>query len=291
MKSDILIDEVMGLAFLRATESYHSKKDRLFEDRFARGFLKFSWHALLELLRLPGFESRFLALGDRQCTGVWGGLLCRIRYMDDALSDALREGLDQVVILGAGSDTRALRIPGIDKVHVFEVDHPAPQAWKKERLKKMLGTLPSHITFVPIDFDQQSLEDEMAASGYKTGVRTFVISEGVTQYITAEANDATFQFVSKTAQGSRIVFSYVNRGVIDGSSEDTEKWASLTRGKGVSWIFGIDPGELEQYLSARGFTLLDHVGASDYQERYLDPLGRHLTIMEIERVALAEVTS
>ncbi|MGD2247178.1 MAG: SAM-dependent methyltransferase [Candidatus Methanofastidiosia archaeon] len=290
MKSDILVQEVMNLAFLRAMESYHLKKDRLFEDQFARGFLKFSWRAILELLRLPGVESLFLALGERQAPGVTGGLLCRIRYMDDTLSDALKEGLDQVVILGAGSDTRALRMPDIDTVQVFEVDHPAPQDWKKKCLKKMFGTLPPHITFIPMDFDRQTLEDEMAIAGFRTGARTFVICEGVTQYITAETNDAIFQFVSKAAPGSRIVFSYVNSGVIDGSFEDAEKWKSLMQSEGLSWIFGIDPGELDQYLSARGFTLLDHVGASDYQERYLNPRGRHLNIMEIERVALAEVT-
>ena len=290
MKSDEWVQQVMGLAFLRAMESHYSKRDRLFEDRFAHGFLKFSWRPFLELMRLPGVASRYYALGDRQAPGVWGALLCRIRYIDDTLSDALREGLDQIVILGAGSDTRALRIPGIDKVHVFEVDYPPPQAWKKKRLKKMLGTLPPHVVFVPMDFDRQILEDEMAAAGFRTDARTFVISEGVTQYITAEANDAIFQYVSKTAPGSRIVFSYVLRGVIDGSSEDAEKWSSFTQREGVSWIFGIDPGELEQYLSARGFALLDHVGASDYQERYLKPLGRHLNITEIERIALAEVT-
>jgi methyltransferase (TIGR00027 family) len=154
----------------------------------------------------------------------------------------------------------------------------------------MFGTLPPHITFIPMDFDRQTLEDEMAIAGFRTGARTFVICEGVTQYITAETNDAIFQFVSKAAPGSRIVFSYVNSGVIDGSFEDAEKWKSLMQSEGLSWIFGIDPGELDQYLSARGFTLLDHVGASDYQERYLNPRGRHLNIMEIERVALAEVT-
>ena len=290
MKSDEWVREVMGLAFLRAMESYYPKKDRLFEDRFARGLLEFIWRAFLELMRLPGVGSWYYALGDRQAPGVWGGLLCRIRYIDDTLSDALREGLDQMVILGAGSDTRGLRIPGIDKVRVFEVDYPAPQAWKKKRLKKMLGTLPSHVTFVPMDFDRQILEDEMAAAGFRTGARTFVICEGVTQYITAEANDAILQHVSKTAPGSRIVFSYVLRGIIDGSFEDAEKWISFAKHQGVSWIFGIDPGELEQYLSARGFALIDHVGASDYQERYLNPLGRHLNIMEIERIALAEVT-
>jgi methyltransferase (TIGR00027 family) len=290
MKSDKWVQEVMNLAFLRALESYRSKKNRLFEDQFARGFLKFSWRALLALMRLPGVESLFIALGERQAPGVWGGLLCRIRYMDDTLRDALKEGLDQVVILGAGSDTRAIRIPGIDTVHVFEVDHPAPQAWKKKCLTKMLGVLPSHISFVPMDFDQQSLEDEMAAAGFKTGARTFVISEGVTQYITEKANDAIFQYVSKTAPGSRIVFSYVHGGIIDGSFKEAEKWKSFIQSEGLSWVFGIDPGELEQYLSKRGFSLLDHVGGSDYQERYLNPLGRHLAIMEIERIALAEVT-
>ena len=291
MKSDEWVQEVMGLAFLRALESYHSKKNRLFEDQFARGFLKFSWRALLALMRLPGVGSYFIARTERQRPGVWAGFLCRIRYMDDTLCDALKEGLDQVVILGAGSDTRALRIPGVDKTQVFEVDHPVPQAWKKKCLTKMFGVLPPHITFVPMDFDQQSLEDEMTAAGFKTGVRTFVISEGVTQYITAEANDATFTYVSKAAPGSRIVFSYVHGGVIDGSFKDAEKWKSFIQSEGISWVFGIDPGELEQFLSARGFSLLDHVGASDYKERYLTPLGRHLNIMEIERIALAEVTA
>jgi methyltransferase (TIGR00027 family) len=290
MKSDRFVFGAMALAFVRALESYRSEKDRLFEDQFARGFLKFSWRALLALMRLPGVGSRFIARAERQHPGVWAGFLCRIRYIDDTLRDALKEELDQVVILGAGSDTRALRIPGVDKTQVFEVDHPVPQAWKKKCLTKMLGVLPPHISFVPMDFDQQSLEDEMVAAGFRTGARTFVISEGVTQYITEKANDAIFQYVSKTAPGSRIVFSYVHRGVIDGSFKDAEKWKSLIQNQGVSWVFGIDPGELEQFLSKRGFSLLDHIGGSDYQERYLNPLGRHLATLEIERIALAEVT-
>lgn len=290
MKSDRLVQETMGLAFLRAFESYHSGKNRLFEDQFARGFLTFSYRALLELTRLPGIGSGFLALGDRQCPGVWEGLLCRIRYIDDTLSDALKEGFSQIVILGAGSDTRALRIPGIEKTHVFEVDHPAPQAWKKLCLKKMLGTLPSHVTFIPMDFDEQPLKDGLAASGFRTNARTFVISEGVTQYITGEANDATFEYVSKTAPGSRMVFSYVHRGIIDGSFKDAQKWKSLGEQKSTPWIFGIDPAELVEYLSARGFALVDHVGGSDYQERYLNPRGRHIPPFEAERIALAVVT-
>jgi methyltransferase (TIGR00027 family) len=241
-------------------------------------------------MRLPGVGPFFLALRDRQFPGTIGGLLCRTRYIDDTLCDALKEGLDQVVILGAGFDTRALRIPGIDTAHVFEVDHPAPQTWKKKRLKKMLGVLPSHITFVPMDFDQQSLEDEMVTAGFRTGVRTFFICEGVTQYITAKANDATFTYVSKAAPGSRIVFTYIRSSIIEGTFKDAQKWKSLTQSQGVPWVFGIDPGELEQFLSARGFSLLDHVGASDYQERYLNPLGRHLDVFEIERIALAQVT-
>ena len=287
MDHDRLTLSAMAAASIRAVESY--RKDRLFTDRFARGFMKPSWRILVDILRLPLVGAGFLAVRERQFPGTMGGLICRTRYIDDTLSTALKEGLDQVVILGAGFDSRACRIPGIKTVHVFEVDHPAPQAWKKKCLKKMLGTLPSHITFVPIDFDQQSLSDEMAAAKFTTNARTFFIWEGVTQYITAEAVDATFQYVKCAGPKSKIVFTYIRRDIIDGTYKDAQKWKSITQQAGVPWIFGIDPGELDTYLAERGFTLVDHVGASLYQERYLNPLGRHLPVFEVEKTALAHI--
>lgn len=290
MKPDSASKSALAAAAVRAIESYRPRKERLFEDRFACRFLPPVWRGIIELLRLPGLGSAVLAMRERQFPGVMGNLFCRTRFIDDALRDALGKGLDQVVILGAGFDSRAYRIPGIEQTSVFEVDHPAPQAKKQARLKRMLGTLPSHVTFVPIDFDQQELEDAMAAAAFRTGARTFFIWEGVTQYITAEAVDATFRYVSRAAAtGSEIVFTYIRRGIVDGSARSAadQKLVSVLQRVGMPWVFGLDPTELAQYLAERGLKLIKDVGASDYQARYLDPIGRKMNVFEGERIALA----
>jgi methyltransferase (TIGR00027 family) len=129
----------------------------------------------------------------------------------------------------------------------------------------------------------------LAEAGFRTGTKTFFIWEGVTQYITSEAVDATFQYLSRAAAGSKIVFTYIDRGIIEGSVRPpgTEEIISETQRCGEPWIFGIDPSELPQYLAARGFTLIEDVGASEYRVRYLEPLGRKMNIFEGERTVLA----
>ncbi len=278
-----------GAAAVRALESYRPKEDRLFEDRLARGFVGLG---ILGLLRSPGIGAGILRMRERQFPGARGGLLCRTRFIDDLVTDALAESFDQVVILGAGADTRAYRVPGIERTRVLEVDHPGTQRWKKVRLMRMLGRLPAHVVFVPIDFDRQELDAAMATADFRDGARTFFIWEGVTQYITAEAVDATFRYISHaSAAGSRIVFTYIHRGIIDGSAifEGVQKLMSKLQRLGEPWIFGLEPTELAQYLAERGLEVVEHVGASDYRERYLNPLGRHMNIFEGERAVLAQV--
>jgi methyltransferase (TIGR00027 family) len=281
---------LLAATTLRVTESYRPEGERILEDRFGRDFLPPVWRLLL----LPGVRHALIAVTERRGPGALGMLLCRTRYIDDALRNALGEGLDQVVNLGVGFDTRAYRIPGIDQTRVFEVDQPALLAWKQARLRQVLGTPPPHVTFVPIDFDEQKLEDVLAVAGFRAGVKTFFIWEGVTQYITAEAVDSVFRYVSLVAApGSQIVFTYIQRGIIDGSarSETDEMFLSATQGGGMPWIFGFDPAELAGYLAARGFTLVDHAGASDYRARYLDPIGHQMDVYAGERMALAQVAS
>jgi len=287
MTADRMVIGLLVATALRATESYRPEEERLLKDRFGRDFLPRLWRLLL----LPGVRHALIATTERRGPGALGMLLCRTRYIDDALCNALGEGLDQVVNLGVGFDTRAYRIPGIEQTRVFEVDQPVPLAWKQARLQRVLGT-PSHVAFVPIDFDKQKLEDALAAAGFRTGTKTFFIWEGVTQYITAEAVDATFRYVSRAAAaGSEIVFTYIHRGIIDGSarSETDEIFVSATQRGGVPWIFGLDPAELAEYLAARGFALVDQAGAPEYRARYLEPLCRQMDVYEGERMALAQV--
>ena len=294
MKLGNVVVSAAGAAAARTVESYRPEEERLFEDRFARDLLPPVWRFVVDLLRAPGLDTALLAMRERRFPGVLGNLICRTRFIDDSLRAALEQDLRQVVILGAGFDSRAYRIPGIERARVFEVDHPDTQAWKQERLREIQGTLPAHVTFVPIDFDRQRLEDAMAAQGFRTGTKTFFVWEGVTQYITAEAVDATFRYVSQAAgAGSEVVFTYIHRGIIDGyaRSDMDRRLVSLTRRFGMPWIFGIDPGEVGEYLAARGLELVDHGGPAEYRARYLDPLDRQMSIFAGEQIALARVAS
>jgi len=294
MLPDTVSRTALGTTAGRAIESHRPDNDRLFEDRFAMTFLPRLHRVIVRILLLPIIGPALLAMRERQIPGIRGNLLCRTRFIDDTFRDELTRACEQIVILGAGFDSRAYRFPAADRVHVFELDHPATQAWKRERIKRTRGELPSHVTFVPIDFEQQELGETLAAAGFRTGRKTFVLWEGVTQYIGVEAVDATFRFVSRAvAPGSKIVFTYVHKGLIDGSAnmQGAKKLLAELERQGEPWRFGINPRELSQYLAAYGLELIEDVGAMDYRTRYLDPAGRRMAVFEGERVAVARVRS
>ena len=214
------------MALFRALESCRPPGVRLFEDRFAIGFLRPAFRFVVDLSRLPlvgGAVSRFI---EYRWPGARSSGVARTRLIDDLLADEFKRGVSQVVILGAGFDSRAYRIAGIEQTRVFEVDHPATLVSKQRHLTRLLGSLPPHVAFVACDFNRQRLADVMQASGLHADERTFFIWEGVTNYLTEEAVDSTLRYVSGVAaRGSRIVFTYVHRGLLDGSVrfEGTER--------------------------------------------------------------------
>jgi methyltransferase (TIGR00027 family) len=273
---------------IRATEAFRPVNERIFDARFDYALLPTAWRALM----LPGIRHLLVALLEKFGMGTLGMLFCRTRFIDDALVDWLGDSTQQVICLGAGYETHAYRIPGIERAHYFELDLPTAQTLKRERLIKVLNEIPDHVTFVPIDFDRQSIEDEMTAAGYQPDVETFIIWEGVTQYIISAAVDATLEFAAQAAEGSRISFTYIDKGILDGTSRTKTDQRIMSRisKRGVPWIFGLDPAEIENWLSRRGFKLIDHADAMEYKKRYVTPVGRELSIYAGERMALAEVT-
>src|SRR5207247_8077257 len=168
------------MALFRALESCRPPGVRLFEDRFAIGFLRPAFRCVVDLSRLPlvgGAVSRFI---EYRWPGARSSGVARTRLIDDLLADEFKRGVSQVVILGAGFDTRAYRIAGIEKTRVFEVDHPATQEVKLKRLKKVIDPPPAHVTFVPMDFNTQTLAERLQSSGYNEQGKTLFIWQGVT---------------------------------------------------------------------------------------------------------------
>jgi methyltransferase (TIGR00027 family) len=278
------------VALYRAIESSRPAAVRLFEDPLAPAFLGWRFRWALRLSRLPLVGAALpWSVVDRHWSGPRGTVAVRTRYIDDALGQALTSSVAQVVILGAGFDCRAYRVPGIERARVFEVDHPATQAWKKVVLSRRLRTLPPHVTFVPIDFTTERLDEAMSAAGYRGEARTFFVCEGVTHYLQDRDVDALFRFVGRGAAGTRMVFTYIHRRMLDGSLTfrgATDTLATVRRA-GEPYTFGFDPTDLPAYLATRDLLLIEDVDASVYRERYLTPRGRREEpLAEFQRAAL-----
>src|SRR5262249_14676130 len=157
-----------------------------------------------------------------------------------------------VVILGAGFDCRAFRLERLREARVFEVDHPITQEWKKTVILRRLGRFPQHVTLVPLDFATGTLDAVMPAAGYRAEARTFFVCEGVTHYLSARDVDVLFRWVARSAAaGSRMVFTYLHRGMFDGSVRfpGADKSLAAVRRAGEPYTFGFDPVDLPRYLA------------------------------------------
>ena len=279
-------------AVMRAMENLLPEDKRLFEDPYSEKFLSPFYKFWVILMHSPQILNFLIKWREKLTPGVIGGILCRTRYIDDVLSNAIKEGVGTVVNLGAGMDTRALRIPGIENIKYFELDFPELQKAKRAYIDKKIGELPANVSLVPVDFNSQDLGEELKKAGYALSSKTLFIWEGVTQYISREAVDNTLKYVTRAATGSRIVFTYVLESFINGSYIPqglNSLYKLVLKKKNPLWFCGFDPAEMSEYLSEYSLYLIEDVGHEEFLERYIKPKGRDLTVMEIERTVLAEV--
>ena len=278
-------------ALFRALESSLPERRRLFTDPLARAFLTWPFALVARLAVAPGFRELVPWLIDNRWPGVRSSVVARTRLIDDAIATALVEPIEQLVILGAGFDSRAYRLPGMRGIAVFEVDHLDTQTTKRQALARELSVLPPHVRFVAIDFNRQGLESVMPAAGYRESARTFFLWEGVTNYLTEAAVDTTLRWCSRAAPGSLVLFTYIHRDVLTrpGIFVGTDRlFASLAKA-GEQLTFGLEPSELPEFLSKRGLSLESDVGAAEYRRRYFKDAARKMRGHEFYRVALGRV--
>jgi methyltransferase (TIGR00027 family) len=206
-------------------------------------------------------------------SGIYEYVTARTQLLDEVFVDALDHGFPQVVLLGAGMDTRALRFQDRNKgTTIFELDIDATQRYKREVYKRKKTALPKSLVFVSIDFNKQSLADVLSEAGYRDGQQTLFLWEGVTMYLEAEAVDGTLAFIhSSAAEGSIVAFDYVRASVL--RYENTLYGEKDVRGTVAraeeGWIFGIEDGAIEGFLAERGFKMLSHYTPSDLESAYL----------------------
>lgn len=206
-------------------------------------------------------------------SGIYEYVLARTKLLDEVFINALENRFTQIVLLGAGFDTRALRFRSKKTgAKIFELDIQTTQQPKVEILNRKQIALPKELVFVPIDFNRESIGDALGNAGYATDEKSLFIWEGVTMYLTSNAVDRTLDFVRSTAmEESIIAFDYIYASVLRRENKfygEKEIYEIVSRA-GEGWTFGVEEGTIEDFLTQRGFKLITHHTPSDLEKRYL----------------------
>jgi methyltransferase (TIGR00027 family) len=199
-----------------------------------------------------------------------------------------------LVILGAGFDSRAYRFTQLKgKVIIFEVDHPATQKVKLDKLRQIFGAVPAYVAYVPVDFDAETLE-KLFTCGYDKRLKTLFIWEGVTYYITSHAVDSTLQFVaSHSGEGSSVIFDYTSTSVIQGNVKRNEpsSMRRYERFTGEAMHFGVPDGAIKAFLAQRGYGDVVNVNGEDLKRTYFAGVNAKRQVTPVYQIVYATVRS
>tara|TARA_B000000565_G_scaffold255009_1_gene234596 strand:+ start:1215 stop:2123 length:909 start_codon:yes stop_codon:yes gene_type:complete len=286
-----------GVAKQRLIESLAKPDKRIIYDPYAKNFVLGA-----NIIKLMGHRLS-VWLGNKIIPGMHEHLISRTRYIDDLIEKSTFANIEQYVILGAGYDSRAHRLKLPSKLKIFEVDQSEVQELKRLRLPDNMPNRES-ITYVDIDFNHQSLKEQLINVGFDQNKSTIFTLEGVSQYISREALDATLKEVAdlNPNSNSKIFISYVNKLLKEDSKacfgkgySKPEKAVSFITNSaakmGEPWISFYSAEEIESILSQNNFTLIENKTLADLNSKYFTPVGRTIPenhIFKLEHFVIAE---
>jgi methyltransferase (TIGR00027 family) len=247
-----------------------------FSDPYAEHFLPLRQKAMFAKLERSASARNFLLRPFLRRLSL--GMALRTLAIDEALRAGLHG--DQLIILGAGLDARAWRLPELKAVRVFEVDHPWTQAWKKARAAELPAT---SVQFVGVDFARDSLNQRLAEAGHDASRPTVWIWEGVVMYMELPAIEATLRVIrDRSTEGSRLIVSYASPAM----------WRRLggaaLRLLGEPWRAAHEPAEMAALLGRHSFAVVSDEGATDWNQRFVPRPERLSTTVRSQRVVVAE---
>ncbi len=274
----------------RAVESLRPEDERVCYDSLAGKFLGPLWVLFCRNRFMKWNQIRRM---DRENSGTPGWVVARTRYIDDFLKARLGEGFKQLVILGAGYDSRAYRFDKLlEGTKIFEVDHPDTQKIKMWTVGKMLGQFPKNLTYVHVDFSSETLEVNLPENGYDKNLKTLFIWEGVTMYIMPQAVDQTLAFIANNSgEGSIVIFDYLFASALDKTlpSKEAEGLRSRYARIGQPLLFGLKEGSIEEFLASRGFDLVENMAAQSLKDAYFKGKGQQRKVSPLAEIVCARV--
>jgi methyltransferase (TIGR00027 family) len=195
----------------------------------------------------------------------------RSRYAEDQLARAVERGVRQYVVLGAGLETFAYRNPlRSSGLHVFEVDHPATQEWKRARLREANIAIPDQMTFAAVDFETQSLDIRLQEAGFRKQQPAFFSWLGVTPYLSRAAFDSTIQFIAGLPAGSGVAFDFaIQRSLLSPIQQRAlDALAERVARAGEPFQLFFDPVALVSDLARLGFGEIEDLAGDRINARY-----------------------
>jgi methyltransferase (TIGR00027 family) len=273
------------VTLLRALAHEGLTEVRGFSDPTALALLSAPWRwmhrrTLRSLARRPDGRRRLL----ERARGRMDIVALRTRYFDDAWHAAHAAGARQLVLLGAGLDGRAFRLDDVGDAVVFEVDHPATQAMKRERARSLTPKALRHV-YVPIDFERDRLADALARAGHVSDELTFWIWEGVTAYLTPAAQVETMRAIAeRSAPGSRLAMTYIEP---DASLRRLIDIRMLVRLFGEPFRGEMTRATAAERLAGAGLRVVEDTSPVEWRRQYANPIAQVADVVR-GRIAVAE---
>jgi methyltransferase (TIGR00027 family) len=225
---------------------------------------------LAPILRIGPLRRAFI--GALYPAGMYEYIIARTKYVDSVFRRSALNGVDQILIFGAGFDSRATRFAAkLGRTRVFELDAPPTQEAKLRQMRKRKVAINPSARFVAIDFSKESLEDRLLESGFEAGRRSLFILEGLTMYLDERAVDSTFGTIDRlSGAGSELLFDYVRASVLRGENGRYGERGALdgVRRQGEAWTFGLEEAGAALFARAHHFELVEHLDSEALGERY-----------------------
>jgi len=291
MKKDTASRTAQYMALFRALETTLPANKQLFTDEYAHLFLDNGLLYATYLSKLSFIHNSLVKYINSRAPGTLSSGIARTRYIDDLLENEINKGIKQVIILGAGFDTRAQRLGYLKLTAVIEIDHPDTSRYKTEILKSYLGKLPENVRYCTINFNSESLDDLATRQNIDLNQPTCFIWEGVTNYLPQQAVDKTFGFISHFATGSSVIFTYIDKHVMDAPQDyiGVNKVKEYLNNSEERWTLGFVPTEMDGYMKSFNLTLISDKDAVEYRKRYMPERKNILQGYEFYHVALAKI--